>query len=60
MHVGEFQPEVHPEQGNEAAHRPGFTDAQWQTFLKMLETCKMTASEEKLSGPTYEDADWSG
>ncbi|CAH9070953.1 unnamed protein product, partial [Cuscuta europaea] len=59
MHVGEHHPEDQVGQGTKdiTLHRPGFTDEQWQTFLKLMENCKATSSEEKLSGPTYEDAD---
>ncbi|CAH9093659.1 unnamed protein product [Cuscuta europaea] len=62
MHVGEYQPESQMMQGGKeiTLHKPGFTDEQWQTFIKLMENCKATSSEEKLSGPTYEDADWSG
>ncbi|CAH9079515.1 unnamed protein product [Cuscuta epithymum] len=60
MHVGDIQPDSSPTQRTEAVHKPGFTEAQWQTFLKMMENCKIPALEDKISGPTYEDADWSG
>ncbi|CAH9135904.1 unnamed protein product [Cuscuta epithymum] len=62
MHVGEYQADNTSAQGVKEVvlHKPGFTDEQWQTFIKLMENCKATSSGEKLSGPTYEDADWSG
>ncbi|CAH9100526.1 unnamed protein product [Cuscuta epithymum] len=62
MHVGDYQPENHGLQGGKETtmHKPGFTDEQWHMFVKLMENCKATSTEEKLSGPTYEDADWSG
>ncbi|CAH9118738.1 unnamed protein product [Cuscuta europaea] len=35
---------------NTGLHKPGFTDEQWQTLLKLMENCKTTPIEEKLSG----------
>ncbi|CAH9101519.1 unnamed protein product [Cuscuta europaea] len=40
--------------------RPNFTDEQWNHLMKLLENSKVATREEKLAGPTYEDADWSG
>ncbi|CAH9090400.1 unnamed protein product [Cuscuta epithymum] len=38
-----------------------FSDEQWRGFLQLMETCKASSvSAEKLTGPAYEDADWSG
>ncbi|CAH9119055.1 unnamed protein product [Cuscuta epithymum] len=41
-------------------HGPMISNEQWTQFLNMLNNCKVTNTTEKLSGPTYEDADWSG
>ncbi|CAH9096044.1 unnamed protein product [Cuscuta epithymum] len=63
MHMGEVQGDAAPAQGTKETtmHAPGFSNEQWQTFLKIMESCKNSSSSgEKLSGPTYEDADWSG
>ncbi|CAH9074463.1 unnamed protein product [Cuscuta epithymum] len=62
MHVGEYReakPVLH-ENKETNMHKPGFTDEQWQSFLKLMEKCKTTPTKEKLTGPTYEDANWSG
>ncbi|CAH9121015.1 unnamed protein product [Cuscuta epithymum] len=62
MHVGEYRddgPVMH-EPKEAVLHKPEITNEQWQYFLKLMEKCKTTSSEEKLTGPTYEDADWSG
>ncbi|CAH9132740.1 unnamed protein product [Cuscuta epithymum] len=62
MHVGEYrdgEPVMH-EKKNVVMHKPEFTDEQWQTLMKLMEKSKNNSSEEKLTGPTYEDADWSG
>ncbi|CAH9094772.1 unnamed protein product [Cuscuta epithymum] len=62
MHVGELQGDGTPAQGTKemVLHKPGFTDEQWQVLIKLMENCKTSSSGEKLTGPTYEDADWSG
>ncbi|CAH9112086.1 unnamed protein product [Cuscuta europaea] len=31
-------------------HKPEFTDEQWKSLLKFMEKCKITSSEEKLTG----------
>ncbi|CAH9107151.1 unnamed protein product [Cuscuta epithymum] len=62
MHVGECRDDgadKHEVKGG-SLHKPGFTDEQWQTLMKWMENCKGNSSEEKLIGPAYEDADWSG
>ncbi|CAH9147460.1 unnamed protein product [Cuscuta epithymum] len=50
--------------GTQAANTsqpPCFTDEQWRGFLQLMETYKTSSvSAEKLTGPAYEDADWSG
>ncbi|CAH9094769.1 unnamed protein product [Cuscuta epithymum] len=62
LHVGDGRKELAApqESSNAVLHKPGFTDEEWQTLLKLMEKCKTTPTEEKLSGPTYEDTDWSG
>ncbi|CAH9124305.1 unnamed protein product [Cuscuta epithymum] len=37
-----------------------FTQEQWRALMKAMENFQVTASSEKLTGPTFEDADWSG
>ncbi|CAH9063368.1 unnamed protein product [Cuscuta epithymum] len=44
----------------ERASLPMLSDAQWSDFLKMLQNGKNSFSTEKLTGPRFEDADWSG
>ncbi|CAH9084243.1 unnamed protein product, partial [Cuscuta europaea] len=57
MHVGEYQADATPAQGVKEVvlHKPGFTDEQWQTFIKLMENCKATSSGEKLSGMKLND-----
>ncbi|CAH9123281.1 unnamed protein product [Cuscuta epithymum] len=62
MHVGQYRDEgadAFDTKGG-TLHKPEFTDEQWNTLIKLLENSKVNSSEEKLTGPTYEDADWSG
>ncbi|CAH9105387.1 unnamed protein product [Cuscuta europaea] len=43
-----------------AMQKPTLTDEQWQQLIKMLDNSKIAPHVENLTGPTYEDADWSG
>ncbi|CAH9076259.1 unnamed protein product [Cuscuta europaea] len=54
----EGQSKVDEKQG--VTYAPGFTSEQWKSLLKLGGNCKSSSVEEKLSGPTFEDADWSG
>ncbi|CAH9098658.1 unnamed protein product [Cuscuta europaea] len=42
------------------ASMPMLSDTQWNNFLSMLNDSKRSCKTEKLTGPQFEDADWSG
>ncbi|KAM7500569.1 hypothetical protein LguiA_024983 [Lonicera macranthoides] len=50
-----------PLQESDRSGIPGLSDDQWATLVNMLNTSKgQSSSTEKLSGPHFEDSDWSG
>lgn len=59
LHVGVYQGDSAPAQGTKetTSHAPGFTNEQWQTFLKMMENCKNTSLGGKHSGMNL-DNEW--
>ncbi|CAH9085933.1 unnamed protein product [Cuscuta epithymum] len=57
--IGEAYEEKHRE-GAEQNTVSGLSDEQWKVLLQLVEKSKATSSGDKLSGPTFEDADWSG
>ncbi|WVZ16526.1 hypothetical protein V8G54_009508 [Vigna mungo] len=55
--VGNHVTRCDPEPGK--SELPGLSNEQWQTLVEMLNNRK-TCENEKMTGPHFEDADWSG